>query len=356
MSANIFVTGACGYIGGSIVAEFSRHKGGLLETAKIHAAVRSDEQAESLSMLDVSVVKIDLSNPYALAGYMIRNDVSIVIHTATSIDAEVTQNLITALKKRREANGKKAFFIHTSALSAFDDNTGWPFGEVRDIDPVYFLEKQCTDSYIVRQVDVLVAEQTQAAGLTGLIVMPPTLHGRGSGTWNRLSPQIPALVKAAIKNKQVYKFPKDKEVVLTHISDLTTFYAQLTEAILQKRALPACQSGYYFTVSHSVRWWDILDRLAAAMHARVLVDEPTTKIWPSDAFAAESLGVPVNFAHSIWDSSPKVVCVNKDLIGWKPIWNSERLLESMDEEINDFLELGMPTSSLLASLGPEARR
>ncbi|GLI81436.1 hypothetical protein PoHVEF18_009817 [Penicillium ochrochloron] len=74
MTANIFVTGACGYIGGSIVAEFAHHKGGLLETAKIHAAVRSDEQAESLATLDVSVVKIDLSNPYALAGYMIRND------------------------------------------------------------------------------------------------------------------------------------------------------------------------------------------------------------------------------------------------------------------------------------------
>lgn len=92
MSANIFVTGACGYMyafclfgdafranpviysGGSIVADFARHKGGLLESARIHAAVRSDEQAESLSTLDVSVVKIDLSNPYALAGYMIRND------------------------------------------------------------------------------------------------------------------------------------------------------------------------------------------------------------------------------------------------------------------------------------------
>lgn len=64
----------CVYSGGSIVAEFARHKGGLLETAKIHAAIRSEEQAESLSTLDVSVVKIDLSNPYALAGYMIRND------------------------------------------------------------------------------------------------------------------------------------------------------------------------------------------------------------------------------------------------------------------------------------------
>ncbi|KAJ5449578.1 uncharacterized protein N7458_006027 [Penicillium daleae] len=357
MGANILVTGACGYIGGSIVADFARHKGGLLETARIHAAVRSDTQAESLSTLDVTVVKIDLSNPYALAGYMIRNDVSIVIHTATSIDPEVAQNLITALKKRREANGKKAFFVHTSGLSAFDDNNGWPFGLVRDIDPVYFLEKQCTDSYIVRQVDVLVAEQTQAAGLTGLIVMPPTLHGRGSGTWNRLSPQIPALVKAAIKNRQVYRFEKDRiysspsqEVVLTHISDLTTFYAQLTEAILQKRALPAGMSGYYFTVSHSVRWWDILDRLAEAMHARGLVDGPTTRVWPSDSFAAEALGVPVKFARSIWDSSPKVVCLNKDLIGWKPVWNRERLLQSIDQEIDDYLELGMPKSSLLDSL------
>jgi hypothetical protein len=48
--------------------------------------------------------------------------------------------------------------------------------------------------------------------------------------------------------------------------------------------------------------------------------------------------------------------VNKDLIGWKPVWNRERLLESIDEEINDFLELGMPKSSLLASLEPQARR
>lgn len=44
--------------------------------------------------------------------------------------------------------------------------------------------------------------------------------------------------------------------------------------------------------------------------------------------------------------------MNKDLIGWKPVWNRERLLESIDEEIDDFLELGMPTRSLLASLGP----
>ena len=38
------------------------------------------------------------------------------------------------------------------------------------------------------------------------------------------------------------------------------------------------------------------------MHARGLVDELTTKAWPSDAFAAEALGVPADFAHTMWDS------------------------------------------------------
>lgn len=54
--------------------------------------------------------------------------------------------------------------------------------------------------------------------------------------------------------------------------------------------------------------------------------------------------------------SLKVVCVNKDLIGWKPVWNRDRLLQSIDEEIDDFLELGMPENSHLDSLGPQVRR
>ncbi|EPS26122.1 hypothetical protein POX_c04505 [Penicillium oxalicum] len=347
MSANIFITGACGYIGGSIVASFTRVESGLLQDATIHAAVRSEEQAESLADLNVTVVRIDLSNPYALAGYMTRNDVSVVIHTATSIDGDIAHNLIEALKRRRDANGKKAYFIHkqNSGLSAFDESTGWPFGHVKDIDPVYFLEKQCTDTYVMREVDVLVAEQAEAAGLTGLIVMPSALYGRGTGTWNKRPSLFPTLIKAAIDNRQVYKSTRDIEVLLTHISDLTGFYTLLVEAVLQKRALPAGTSGYYFTVSHPARWWEILDQLAIALHARGLVDEPTTKIWPSDTVSGAALEFPANGSQPMWDSSPKVTCVNKDLVGWKPAWDSEALLQSIDEEIETWLELGNPTKS-----------
>lgn len=45
-----------------------------------------------------------------------------------------------------------------------------------------------------------------------------------------------------------------------------------------------------------------MDRLAANLHARGLVATEYAKIWPSDEMAAESVGVPVKFAHSMWNS------------------------------------------------------
>lgn len=61
--------------GGSIVAEIlSLKRGGSLETLSIHAAVRSLEQAHSLTKLDVSVVQLNLSDETAVTDYLLSND------------------------------------------------------------------------------------------------------------------------------------------------------------------------------------------------------------------------------------------------------------------------------------------
>lgn len=87
---------------------------------------------------------------------------------------------------------------------------------------------------MVRSVDTFVVEKTKEAGVTGFLIFSPTLRellciprvhsgnmltrfysdGRGSGAWNQLSPQIPALVQASIKYKQVYKFDEDRVSIL----------------------------------------------------------------------------------------------------------------------------------------------
>jgi hypothetical protein len=52
----------------------------------------------------------------------------------------------------------------------------------------------------------------------------------------------------------------------------------------------------------------------------------------------------------IAESRTDVICENKDIVRWQPIWDKHRFLASLDDEIDDFLELGLPKSSLLSSV------
>lgn len=87
-----------------------------------------------------------------------------------------------------------------------------------------------------------------------------------------------------------------------HISDLTSFYANLVNAILRKEDIPSNSKGYYFVVSHQATWWGILDHMATALSARRLIDDDVVEVWESGDQAGEALGVPAKFAHSIFNS------------------------------------------------------
>ncbi|KAL2871544.1 NAD-dependent epimerase/dehydratase family protein [Aspergillus lucknowensis] len=354
MAPHILVTGAGGYIGGSIAADLLNAKEGFTKGTEIHAAVRSQEQAQSLSGLAVNVAHLDLGDKKLVENYLLSHDIDIVINTATSIDRTVALNLISGLSARRAATGKESYLIHTSGLSAFDEVTSWPFGPIKDTDAVYDLESKSKNTYIVRQVDTLIVEHCKASGVMLFMIFPPTLHGRGSGTWNQLSPQIPSLIKAGVKERRVYKFPDSRDAILAHISDIAAFFTLLVNAILRGDRLPEGQDGYYFLVSHEVSWWEILEKLAARLYARGLIDSPDLDVWPSEKVVAEAVGVPVRFAHSMWNASAKITCERQSILGWQPKWNKEQFLSRLDDEIDDFLELGLPKSSLLDSLKPKS--
>lgn len=48
--------------------------------------------------------------------------------------------------------------------------------------------------------------------------------------------------------------------------------------------------------------------------------------------------------------SSNMLAVNKQNLGWEPVWNKERLLTNIDDEIDAVLELGQAKSSLIGSL------
>ncbi|KAK9779764.1 putative NAD-dependent epimerase/dehydratase domain-containing protein [Seiridium cardinale] len=355
MTSNILITGAAGYIGGSIVADFLSKDNAALGREHIHAAVRSDDQAKALSALGVNVLRLDLTDEKSVVDNLLSHKIRIVIHCASSIDPGLAFPLINALEKQKELSGEDTYFIHTSALSAFYENTGWSPAVIEDTGPIFDTEKQLADSYPIRKTDVAIIEHAKARGVASFVVIPSTVYGRGSGEWNQLSVVIPGHVQASLRQRKVHKFPEDFKVSGVHITDLTALYWRIIEAVLQNQSIPSGTEGYYFALAHDIHIWEFLDRLATALKARGLVDDSNVATWPNDEVAAESIGVPSQFLAALWKSGGNLSATRPRSIGWKPQWTKEKFLDHIDEEITDVLDLGKAKSSLIDSLFAAAK-
>ncbi|KAF2493074.1 NAD(P)-binding protein [Lophium mytilinum] len=339
MGQNILITGAAGYIGGSVLADFISRTNGLIKAENISAAVRSEDQVQALSKLGVNVIQVDLRNEAAVNEAVLRNEIDVVVHTASAIESRIVSHLIKALDQRRKASGEEVVFIHSSVTALFATEGGWTHGEVKDTDQIFEMEKQIGDSHPVRETNILVIEQAKAHGVTSLNVVVPTVYGRGRGEWRKLSVSIPAYIRTSIKLKLVYKFDKDSSPPAVHISDLTALYALLVEKILHKEPVPNGENGYYFPMAHRAPWWDVMELLAEGLHARGLVLEPKAQIWPSDEMAAEELGFPLLYIRAMCTATGELVPINAYRLGWQPKWDLERFLGSMDDEIEAVQEL-----------------
>ncbi|EAQ82880.1 hypothetical protein CHGG_11056 [Chaetomium globosum CBS 148.51] len=329
METNILITGAAGYM--------------------------SEEQAIALSKLEITVLQLDLTNENAVVESILRHNVGIVIHTASSLNTDIALHLVTALAKQKEVSKQETYMIHTSGESAFTTSSGWPHGETNDAGPLFETEKELADSYPLRKTDVSVIEHAKATGVTSFIVIPPMVYGKGSGQWNQLSVLLPVYVQGSISAKAVRKFANDGTVSAVHISDIAVFYEKMVEKILLKEPIPSGEKGYYFAKAHDVQWWEVFDQLAVALEARGLATNSTVETWPDDETAAKVLGVPVQFVSILWQSVSHMFAVNKQEIGWEPVWDKERLLTNIDDEIDAVLELGQAKSSLVASLFDAAK-
>lgn len=348
MSPKILVTGAAGYIGGSILVDLVERKG--FEHVGLFALVRSDEQVESFeSVAGVTVVRGDLNDGEGIIDIIVKNQIDLIVNCATCIDKDIILTFIKGLGQRKNISGGPVYLVHTSGASAFDRVTGWPLEATSDRDPLFDLEKKHPD-YIVRDVDVFTTEQAEAHGVESVIMMPVNIHGRGKGPWNKMSIHFPGQVKTSIKQGRVHKFPENRIMPLVHIDDLTEYYGRLLAALLLdgRRDIPRGRAGYYMVFSHSTSWWDSLEALAGALYARGLVSDAEVHVWPSEEAASEALEMPGIFVRSIFNSGSSIIAENKSYFDWEPAWTRERFLEQIDSEIQDTLELATRTSLLRA--------
>ncbi|HEY4317659.1 MAG TPA: NAD-dependent epimerase/dehydratase family protein [Herbaspirillum sp.] len=283
---NIFITGATGFIGGSVAARM------MAAGHKVRGLVRNQAQADSVAALGMTPVIGDLEDVAVLTREARQADA--VINAASSDNRVVVEALLNAL----EGSGKP--FIHTSGSSVVgDDARGeWKSDTVFDETTSYAVAPEKAKR---AALDQLIRDAAQR-GIRSVILCNTMIYGSGMGV-NKDSVQIPPLVAQARKSGIARHVGKGLNVWSNvHIEDVADLY------LLALEKAPA--GAFYFVENGESSYADIV----AAIAQRLNLGAP--QAWPVDDAIAEW-----GFGHAVYsfgsNSRVNAALARKEL-GWQP--------------------------------------
>ncbi len=208
----VFLTGASGYIGGSVAAALrgaGHHVIGL---------VRSAQKAEQVRSLGIEPVSGTLDDGALLARQA--RDADAVIHTADADHRAAVESMLAAL-----AGSGKAF-VHTSGSSIVGDQAwGEPGDKIYDDDTPFEPGPGRAARVAVNHV-VLAAARN---GVRAAVLSPSLIYGTGRGA-HRDSIQVPRLIALARKSGVARHVGRGENLWSNvHIDDLVDLYLRVLE-------------------------------------------------------------------------------------------------------------------------------
>lgn len=281
----ILVTGATGYIGGSVSAKL------LAAGHKVVGLTRSDDGAAKLKALGIeplvgSLISLDLLADAA-------RGVDAVINAANSDDPFAVEAILPVL----EGTGK--MFIHTSGSSIIADRAAGGASSL------VFHEDTPYKSLPERQGRLAVEQLVLSYGQRGVrtcVIRPTLIYGTGLGP-HKHSIQVPRMLKLAIdKGKALHIGPGENIWSHVHIDDVTDLYLLILE-----KAPP----GSLFYAENG----ECSMRAVAQSISKLLGYGGKTEIWPM-AEALKEWGIS---AHATFASNSRVSALKaRKMLDWKP--------------------------------------
>lgn len=282
---NVFVTGAAGFIGGSIAT-------GLVQAGhNVTGLVRSAEQADELKALGMNAVIGTLDDGQLLAQQARAADA--VINAASSDHRGAVQALLDALR------GSNKVFLHTSGSSIVGDASGG-----KSSDDIYYednLPEPTVDKADRVAIDNLVLAAAQD-GVNSAVICNTLIYGHSLGV-NRDSVQLPRLLKQARKSGVVRHVGTGQNIWSNvHIEDVVALY----QLALTKNV----PGTFYFVESGEASFIDMTTAMAEALN----LGEPQD--WPLQDAEAEWGYEMANYGLG---SNSRVRGKHaRDLLGWTP--------------------------------------
>ncbi|NWE79117.1 NAD-dependent epimerase/dehydratase family protein [Pseudomonas yamanorum] len=282
---NVFITGAAGFIGGSIAT-------GLVNAGhKVTGLVRSAEQAEAMTALGITPVIGTLDDGALLTEQAKKADA--VINAASSDHRGAVETLLAALR------GSNKTFLHTSGSSIVGDASG---GKSSDV--IYFednLPEPTVDKAARVAIDNLILAAAKD-GVNSAVICNTLIYGHSLGV-KRDSVQLPRLLKQARKSGVVRHVGTGQNIWSNvHIEDVVALYLLALE-----KNVPGT---FYFVESGEAAFVDMTTAIAEALKLGKPQD------WPLADAEAEWGDEMANYGLG---SNSRVRGKHaRELLGWSP--------------------------------------
>ena len=295
---NIFITGAGGFIGGSIAAGLAR------DGHRVRGLIRRTEQAEDLKRLNIEPVIGSLDDTDLLTAEARAADA--VINAASSDHRGAVQALIGALE------GTNKPFLHTSGSSIVGDASG---GEASD--KIYSeddLPEPTPDKAPRVAIDTLVLDAAKR-GVRSTVLCNTLIYGHGAVP-NTASVQLPRLERQAKKSGIVRHVGRGLNIWSNvHIDDVVDIY---------RLALEKSPAGtFYFVESGEAQFRDMTTAMARALELRGPEDWPLEEAIKEWGYEMASYGLGSN--------SRVRSKRTRETLGWQPKRTS--VIEWIDDDM-----------------------
>jgi len=320
----IFLTGATGYIGGSVFSLLLKNK-----SYEVTALCREANKAKKLEELGAKAVIGSLDDAAVLEQAATAADV--VMHTADADHVGAATALTNALKKKGQSStGRKPIYIHVSGTGCLVDKSEGAFASEKIFDDTVHADvhDNIAPTAWHRSVDLLVFATGKTGVVDTFIVCPPLIYGLGTGPFNKESAQIPGLIRSAIKNKRAVHVGKGANIWSNvHIEDLADFFILLLEKSLEGKA-PKNDDGFYFAENGSNNFKEATDKIGHVLHQLGISSDATSA--DLDMKAASTVmsptWLPAATGHNSRCSAKKARS-----LGWKP--HRPGLMDDIEENV-----------------------
>ncbi|KAJ5578649.1 uncharacterized protein N7459_007613 [Penicillium hispanicum] len=341
MPHNILITGASGYLGGTLLARWKSANLPAYDT--LYALVRTAEQGEAVKQYGAEPLFFDIKDEASTKAAVVDNKITVVYFLIDAMTADSQVPLIQALAEVKKQTGHEVHFLHTSGAKLFSSHAGYPTDRpLRDNEAdLYETQKTSQPRFGIVQkaldANNAVIDTAEALGVRSYIFIPCVVYGQGEGFGNPVSIQTVAIVNAAKKLGRVYRPDADHYAwPVSHVVDTATLYLEIMRSILSGRDIGYGQRGYYLAASGKVAWNEIYCAMAKGLAKRSAIETENVELVDEAALEemGKALGCPKDMVPLFLGGNCALEAVHGREIGWTPQYRAEHILEMADAEVD----------------------